>query len=480
LPIHITVDNVIRVSKQDLPQGFIDHVRTRFTHPNPKLAKLPFYLTIGLPRTYESFLITDTEVILPRGTGRYARDYLASMGLEVEVRDARFVSPNPISFRAAPGLAPRLHQQVALAAISRFEQGVVEAPCGAGKSVLGMFIIQHRGQPALILVHTKDLMSQWRSELMSKFILDDGIIGEIGDGKFELGPITVALIQSMLRLDHDQWRMVQQTFGTVITDECHHVPAPTFLDVINRIPSKYRIGVTATPRRKDELDFLLYEYIGPIRHVIRDKDLEDAGITIPVSVVAIFTDFYTDYSGVSDWSRMINELTQDKARNDLIVENVVNDVREGLFILVLTGRVEHCDYLQQRFEELNIPTRALYGAKSKDERELIKEECKAGVVSVLLGTTVADEGLDIPALNVCHLTCPSNNDNLIKQRIGRVKRVVPGKGTPIVYDYVDHQIGILSKHWKNRKAWYKRNNYPVITDYITPGQADQKFGGIIG
>jgi len=464
--ITLTVDNVIRV-----PKPFNEIIRRHFikelTHDNPQ-----YYMelravggnvkAVRVPKIIKSYYESDTHFIIPRGTGAFARRVLTHFGYKVNVIDNRVSFSNPIKFYAQPGWQLRPHQQIAHEAFKLKEQGVLEAPCGSGKTVHQINEIASKRQPTMIIVHTKDLMKQWIREIGNRFQLDEGQIGTIGEGIFEPNIITIGMVQTLVRLNKDQWRQLQQMFGMVVCDECHHVPAETFLFVMNKFPAKYRFGVSATPERKDKLHFLLHEFIGPVIHRILDSTLEAAGITMSAQVEKVLTNFDYSYSGMKSWVFMINAMAKDEVRNELIRDTVIKDVQKGNFALVLSDRVDHCKSLAARLQEVNIKARYLVGqGLTPEERSHILKECREGKVDVLLATQLADEALDIPNLGSVHLTCPSNNEGKLKQRVGRIRRAVEGKKLPTVYDYVDHLIDKCCDIWRNRKKWYTNWGFQV-------------------
>jgi len=248
----------------------------------------------------------------------------------------------------------------------------------------------------------------------------------------------------------------------MIHKNCHHTPAETFLYCVNKFPARFKYGATATPTRKDHLDFLLFDFVGDILYCIPDIELEARGITMKAQVQRVITEYFYDYTGPHCWVFMVTEITKDEDRNEIIIQTVAEDVKQGNFALVLSDRIKHCKYLAERLSAYNVTVRLLIGDKSTEERETIRQECLRGEVDVLIGTTVADEGMDIPNLNSLHLTCPSNNEGKLKQRCGRVKRSIANKDMPTIYDYVDHNIDKCCKIWWNREKWYMKWDFKLL------------------
>jgi superfamily II DNA or RNA helicase len=113
-------------------------------------------------------------------------------------------------------------------------------------------IIAEKQQPALIIVHRKQLLEQWVERIQAFLGIPKNEIGRIGQGKAKPGKaITVAMIQSLGKyLEKQETDKFTRSFGAIIVDECHHIPAETFRNTISKLSSYYQYGLTATPFRK--------------------------------------------------------------------------------------------------------------------------------------------------------------------------------------------------------------------------------------
>ena len=235
---------------------------------------------------------------------------------------------------------------------------------------------------------------------------------------------------------------------------CHHGPAHTFYEVLNTFPARYRFGLSATPRRKDQLEFRLWDCIGPIVYNVENRVLVDAGhiSTARVGMVGTGTVPLEEM-----WSKVITELSKDEQRNTLILRLIHRSVEQGRTVLVLSDRVSHCEWIQEALQKEGTNARLMIGRVSADEREEIRQDRE---VQVIVGTTVADEGLDMPHLDTLILTSPSNNQGRIKQRVGRIRRIFKGKRDPIVYDLVDSGQ-MLAMVGSKRAGWYEDMDFKV-------------------
>ena len=242
----------------------------------------------------------------------------------------------------------------------------------------------------------------------------------------------------------------------LFTSNCHRAPAHTYYQVINHFPARFRFGLTATPDREDGLTPLMYYIFGDPVYEIERKTLVKQGYLTPVSVQPIHTEFEYPYYGPADMAAMLDELVKDVDRNAHIVAEVFGAVEAGHTCLVLTGRVEHAEYLHQKIKSLGIPSNVLLGKVKKADREKVRKNVLNGKIKAIIATTVADEGLDIPNLSAVFFTFPGKAQARILQRAGRIMRPSPGKPEAIIYDFVDLNIKPLKRqYFQRRKAYHQ-------------------------
>jgi len=346
------------------------------------------------------------------------------------------LSLDPVEFAFSGSL--RGYQEEAVETMARYKDGVLCAPCGAGKTVMGLALIARKKQPALVLVHTKDLLHQWQEVVGALLGIEAGIIG---GGKRTTGPVTIATIQTLQRGIPEEVRLA---FGLVLVDECHHTPARTFSEVIQVFPARYRYGLTATPEREDGLTRALHFAIGPARHEILRGDLQDAGVSLRPRLYWQPTSFQYLYR--DDYQEMLTAMSKDQSRNRLITD-LANRAREaGRVILVLSSRVDHCHDLAAHIPGAVVATGT---TNSKDRREILSR-VREGKAGVLVASTIADEGLDLPCLDTLILALPFRAKGRAVQRIGRIMRPSPGKSVPVVVDLLDSRVPILRHQAKRR------------------------------
>ena len=345
-----------------------------------------------------------------------------------------------------------LHTYQTNAAIQALKKqfGILVAPCGSGKTVIGLHIIAQRRQPTLIIVHTKELLNQWVEQINRYLGVPQEEVGVIGSNKEEIKPVTVGAVQTLVKRNLPE---ISQHFGQIIVDECHHTPASTFTQVVSAFDSFYQLGLSATPYRRDRLNKLLCYVVGNISATITDQDLQEHGTRIKPQIIARETLFDYDYHEDADYQPMISRLVEDPDRNRLIIKDIVREAAESRnnYSLVLTDRREHCKTLARLLGEQGISCAILTGDLPKKQREQAIKDLNEGSLRVVLATgQIAGEGLDIPKLNRLFVTTPIRWKGKIKQYVGRVLRTAPGKSDARIYDYVDTCVGVLVSAYRSR------------------------------
>lgn len=340
------------------------------------------------------------------------------------------------------------YQERAKNRLKSAKNGILEAPCGSGKTQIGLQLIKEIGGKALWLTHTAKLLEQSKSRCLAYFT---GEFGTITNGKVQIGrDITFATVQTMAKIDPEVYR---DKFDMVVVDECHHcVGSPTkvmqFYKILSNCNCRYKFGLSATLTRADNLITTLYSIIGNKIHTITEREVGNKIIKATHIKVAINLDYnlfdYIDFDGTINYTSLITMLSSHRMRNNLIVENVYHVFTTGHHKqLILCHRISQVEQLAKdisRFAKVNCIT-----GKVKDSNREYDGD-------VIVATySLAKEGLDIPTLDVLHLATPQKNESTTKQAVGRIERNVDGKGTPVCYDYVDEKIDYCVACYKKRK-----------------------------
>jgi len=346
----------------------------------------------------------------------------------------------------------RDYQEQSVQELLKKNSGLVVAPCGAGKTTIGIGAIAALETRALVLVHTLDLAMQWVTRCREQLGIEATVIG--GGDNDDTGRVVVATIQSLIRWRWDElykWAK-DNAFGLCILDEAHHVPAHTFSRVLMAIPATYRLGLTATPERNDGLTDLLYWHFGDVLKEISTKDLVQAGRVMAPRVEQLFTGWEPPKARV-DWPVLINKMCKDEDRNDKIIDKVCELLNADRQVLVLSDRVQHCIDMAEVLADLGYSSAALVGTMSKKKRAAVLEAADSGELRAIFATTVADEGLDLPGLDTVVLTSPTKAMGRVQQRIGRIMRVAENKQTPLVVDCIDRSGAFFALSKKRMKLY---------------------------
>lgn len=366
-------------------------------------------------------------------------------------------------------IKPYAYQEKAIQAALKARQGVVVAPCGSGKTQIGLEIAARLGGKTLWLTHTHDLLTQSMERAKSLFGLQGKDYGTITGGKIDIGRvITFATVQTMVNID---LAAIKDCFDVVIVDECHHaVGTPTrimmFSKVVSSLKARYKYGLTATPKRADGLIRCMFALIGEKVYEVEASDVSER--VCPVTVEFKKTEYKPDLDkilmpdGTLSHVAFINELVKNEDRNKLIVDDVC--AFNGT-CLVLTDRVAHIQMLKRMLEDRGVGVCALSaatGKQAKRDREGAIRALNNREVKVLIATyALAREGLDIPSLNLLVMATPQKNDVTVTQSAGRVARKAEDKACGVVYDYID-DFAMLGAWQKKRLRIYKRLGFSIV------------------
>jgi superfamily II DNA or RNA helicase len=345
----------------------------------------------------------------------------------------------------APPAAPleflwrlRGYQQAAADAVVEAGGGIVEAPCGAGKTVIGCSLMSRYDTPCLVLVHTRDLAMQWVARIRDSLGIEAGLVGYGKRKKGEPGGDARVVVASLQTLARFGWWAVHEfglRFGLVIADEAHHVPASTWGAVMAGLSARVRVGLTATPERADGLTPILGWHLGPTVARIDPQVLEDNGSVLAPRIQRWHAP-EIDLEGLESHERD-RALAEHEARNAGICIEARMLVEGGGRVLLLVKLVDHAYTLAALLCAAGVDAAALVGEIKPAERAELVERMRSGTVEVVVATSLADEGLDAPRLDSLIMAAPSGNLGRVEQRIGRVCRPHEDGLDPVVVDVVD-------------------------------------------
>ncbi len=337
-----------------------------------------------------------------------------------------------------------------MAKVVQHDDGLICAPTAFGKTAVAAWLIAKRGANALVLVHRQQLLDQWSERLAMFLNMPIDQIGQVGGGKTKrTGLIDVAVIQSLHR-DQEVKDFVAE-YGHVIVDECHHLSAFTFEQVMRQVTAKYVVGLTATPTRKDGHHPIIYMQCGPARFTMAVRAMTDS---TPFEHVVIprTTEFRVPAAGESMIQDIYTAMTTDDQRNQKIADDVARAVHQGRSPLVLTGRTEHLKHLEASMAGRVSNIVVLKGGMGRKQRREVNERLAAIPES------------DDARLDTLFLAMPISWKGTLQQYVGRLHRLHDGKKVVEVYDYVDGDVMMLARMYGRRLKGYADMGYKVLSD----------------
>ncbi len=437
--LEIKLYDYLYVPTQNLSRSFINKLKAFASFDNPQVKVLlslrkPLYNT---PRVIKNFEEDENYLKLPRGLIYQISKYLDINKVDFKIDDKTYceeIETKKVLFEL------RSEQQEAIDRMLKKRFSICVAPPGFGKTLLGAKMFEQRACSTLIIVNKNMLLDQWRDRFVEYFDYKRADIGFLGKSKNKLnGKIDVATMQSLKNSPE-----IINNYSFVIVDECHHIPAVTFEQIVKQFYGKYILGLSATPKRKDGLDPILFQQLGDISYEYKKKKTFNNKLEI------IRTDFISE---ADNYATLINELCVDETRNGLIIEQI--KLHQDRKILILTDRIEHINALEKLLENEQIDYVSIHGSMSKKEQsEKIKlVESKS---LILATTSYFGEGIDFPHLNTIIFATPISYYGRLIQYLGRIGR---GNQECLAIDFLDNKNAMLNSAYKKRLEGYKQMHY---------------------
>ena len=332
--------------------------------------------------------------------------------------------------------------------------GLLEVPCGRGKTVIACKIISELKKKALVIVHKSFLGDQW-IERISQFLPTarvGKIQGQIID--IENKDIVIGMLQSLSMKEYPEDMF--SSFGLTIVDECHHISSEVFSRSLQKIITYYTLGLSATMQRKDGLTKVFKMFLGDIiYHEKRESD--DSVLVKAIEFITSdeeFNETKYDYRGNPAYSTMISKLCTFNHRSEFILKIIIKEFKEKADqqIMILAHNKNLLEYLYEAIKHRDIASVGYYVGGMK-EADLKKSE----VCKIIIATyAMAAEALDIKTLSTLILATPRTD---ITQAVGRILRVKHER--PLVIDIIDsHQV--FQQQWQKRRKFYMSNKYKIV------------------
>ena len=419
--------------------------------------------TYKIERIIELFKENIDYISLPRGCFNDLVELLEYFDIAYEVEDRR-IALKEINVEYNAIL--RETQKNAVDTLLKYDNGLLIAPTGSGKTIMGIEVISRLKKPTLILVEKVKLLDQWK-ERINQFlkiycngeVIEPGIY--YGAKKKLTGIIDVASIKSIKDEDN-----IYDKYEIIIGDEIHHIASKTYEEIIRKFQAKHIYGFTATPKRSDNLEKIIYKIISPIR-----ATLEESNRTFEKVLKPRFTKFKNkDSYDLMNYADLLNELYKDSNRNQQIVEDIVEEYKKNKCILVLTERIEHINILKDLLSHDCDNIYTISGSDGAKARRQFNESINSLENKYIIISTGSflGEGFDLGSLNTLFITMPFKFSGKLQQHTGRIHREYEGKNQVVVYDYVDIKIGKLSHQFQIRLNQYKKEEYNVIDENDKP------------
>ena len=350
------------------------------------------------------------------------------------------------------------------------DNGVFVAPPGFGKTVMAAALISEYKRNTLVLVNNVSLIDQWKERLNEflqvnyEYKKEKDKFGVYYGAKKKLtGNIDIASIHSFD--DSVESNEILSNYGMIIVDEVHHLAARTFERVLRNTSTKYIYGLTATPKRSDRNEKIIYKTIGDIIYEHQNINSELSKVLIPKT-----TSFrLSSKDKLLSYVEQCTKLVADEERNKLIIEDIKNCISEKKNIILLSERVDHIRYLHEKIrefcEKVYIINGQMKASEKKDVSKQISNINEDGFIILATGKYIG-EGFDLPSLNTLFITMPFKWEGTLSQYVGRIHRTADDKTEVCVYDYVDVKIPMFSKMFSKRLRAYKKHNYKLNNEFF--------------
>ena len=453
----VTISNEIYI--QDPSPELIHWTRGNLIIPNPEYSKkqrMGLWTGNTEPQLY-LFYVDGDVLALPCGVGKEIRQFIS----EDTVIHQDLADNGKIAY---PGHVPLYdYQESAVEAMRKAGCGILQSPCGSGKTQMGIALAARIGRKALWVTHTADLLTQSYERAEQYYPRE--LLGKITAGRVRIGShLTFATVQTLSKLDLQKYKY---TWDVIIVDECHRVSGTPssmkmFYRVMSSLAARYKYGLSATVHRSDGLIKSTFAVLGDVKYRVPDEAVaektmqvrilrRDTGIQINRSCL--------DTDGTLVYSKLMGYLIENTKRNDQILSDLIENQQH--FNLILSDRLLH---LRQIMAAMPAEIRQyavmidgkMTSKKAKADRVRAIEEMRSGEKHFLFASyNLAKEGLDIPRLDRLYMVTPKKDYAVVTQSIGRIARTFEGKKDAVCYDYVDN-IQFCENQWKRRKTSYRK------------------------
>lgn len=424
------------IELKTFPQHFLENCKTELY---VKALENPNFQTNERP--YPVFRLSKTKIYLPRyyGIQNYGQPKKFSFEEHQKI-DVPF-----------QGTIRPVQQETIDATLKVFDEfggGLISLDTGLGKTVVALKLISIMKVKTLVIVHADFLLDQWTARI--KQFLPTAKIGIIKQDRCEITDcdVVIAMIQTVVKREYPKGTF--DSFDFMQIDESHHVASRTFSSLFFKVQTKYIIGLSATPERKDGLSRVLYWFLGP-QIIFKKRETGKPFIQFIHTDTDGFVEKFNRLGKVNS-PEMITDLSENKERSQQIIEIIKQMCSNSRKILVISDRRSHCEWFQKNLAELGIVSGLYLGGMKTQERDT------SVACQVIIGTyQAAGEGFDVPDLDTLILATPKSD---VEQAVGRILRQ-KNENDPLVIDMVD-SFSIFKGQYYKRRKFYKSQEFKII------------------
>lgn len=399
---------------------------------------LPLY---NISRYIDCSKENDDYLLLPRGNLPKVIEKLEEANAKYEITDERETGQK-IDLQFTGKLYDE--QKGALKALLKEDVGILSAGTGFGKTVVASALIAERNVNTLILVQSHALLEQWKKAIKQFLDITPGTIAAGKDKS--TGIVDIAIVNSLIEKGSDELRARSYKYGMLIVDECHHVSAFSTENLVASFKAKYVYGLTATPIRRDGHQKIIFYQCGSVLYSTTIKQM-NAAQDFAHYFIPRFSSFHYVPELTESKNPSINQyyekLISNSTRNELIIADVKNTVKEGRTPLILSERIEHLNILYEKLSDSAQNVIFITGRGTQKQKNETLEKLRtvpADESLIILATgKYAGEGFDYPRIDTLMLAMPFSWKGTLAQYCGRLHRNFAGKNEVQIFDYVDYK-----------------------------------------
>ena len=322
---------------------------------------------------------------------------------------------------------------------------LINANTSWGKTFMAIAIATKLKQKTLVITHTVNLRDQWSKEIKKTLGIKAGVIGS-GQFSFAKYPIVVANVQTVRK--HVQ--RLKNEFGLVVLDEVHHTPATIFSSTIDGLSAKYKIGLSATLKRKDFLHILIPDYFSNKVYIPKEEN------QMTPEVYMFQTSIPFSSNNMIPWANRVNELVARPEYLDLVTSISEGFADKGHCVLTVSDRTEFIF----KCAEVSGDRAVAIDGPTKDKDSLHKMFMNYEKDILYGAISLYKEGISINTLSCLVLAAPTNNEPLLDQLKGRITRKYSNKLTPVIVDIV-LKGATAKKQSATRAGYYIRKGWKI-------------------